>query len=75
MRCMSSANNVGPQNSEVLPSHLGTSTYEYFLNRDLLATCFVLVSCLVYSSTLKMEATRSSGKSAESSTDYVVLYP
>jgi hypothetical protein len=26
----------------------------------LLATCFMLVSCLVYSSTLKMEAARSS---------------
>jgi hypothetical protein len=26
-------------------------------NADLLAVCFMLVSCLVYSSTLKMEAT------------------
>jgi hypothetical protein len=58
---MNVTNNVGPQNSAVLPSRQGTSTYEHFLPKR---SCFMLVSYLIYSSTLKMDATRYSGKSA-----------
>jgi hypothetical protein len=41
----------------------------------LLATYFMLVSCVAYSSTLKMEATRSSEMSDDFSTNYTALYP
>jgi hypothetical protein len=39
---------------------LGYNTMEFFENQQsvaLLATCFMLIPCLVYSSTLKMEVT------------------
>jgi hypothetical protein len=40
----------------------------------LVAACFILVSCLTYSSALKMEATYSAETSVDFSTDYTALY-
>jgi hypothetical protein len=39
--------------------------YESAASRALLSACFMLISCLVYSSTLKMEATCSSETSVD----------
>jgi hypothetical protein len=44
-------------------------------SRTLLATCFTLVSCLAYSSTLKMEAICSSETPVDFQRTYTALYP
>jgi hypothetical protein len=43
-----------------------SSGYEEFYHLEsLLATCFILIACLAYSSTLKLQVTCSSEKSSE----------
>jgi hypothetical protein len=53
--------------SEVRPSNLSWDTEysDFFRGLPQLASCFLLVSCLAYSSTVKMEVVRSSETSLE----------
>jgi hypothetical protein len=57
------------QDKQVTPSRAGQFQGEHLahcdLRREVLATCFTLVSCLAYSSTLKMEVTCSSETSVD----------
>jgi hypothetical protein len=64
---------------KILVSHIGGyddfSSVQSAESSALLVTCFMLVSSLAYSSTAKMEATRSSEKSVDFQMEYMALYP